>query len=759
MESKDLLHPENDANQDLVVNSGASVEDQNNTELVDINSNEMPIEEPVAEEPVAEEPIAEEPIAEEPVAEEPIAEEPIAEEPIAEEPIAEEPIAEEPVAEEPVAEELVAEEPVVEEPVAEEPVAEEPVAEEPAAEEPVTEEPIAEGKTVNEIVAEIESSQVPEEDDDDIDDKTFEESPEKIESEYSGLTFEESVDILHEIVQEPNFNIIKLRVGILKSIILQHIKKTKQEQLNTFINEGGNQEEFIPEKSDLEKKFENALQTYKENKAKFLEKIEVEKNKNFEAKKAIIEDLKNLIENESNLKTLNDKFKEFQDQWKEIGPVPQNESTNLWQNYHFYVEKFFDILKIGKELRSLDLKKNLEQKIKLCETAESLLLDDSINKSFKKLQQLHDEWKEIGPVPEDKKDEIWERFKVASDQINQKRREHYDEIFAEQQNNYNAKVVLCEQAEELVTNDTLSIKEYNAISDKLNEVLKVWKTLGPAPAKLNDEIWNRFKVVLDKFYGQKKEYFQQMKDSQMQNYNLKLNLAIQAEALSNRNDWKNTTDEILKLQKEWKNIGPTPRKYSEAVWKRFSAACDHFFEEKSFYFSNIQQIESDNLKKKEELIQKIINHEFSSDKAANLDAMKLYQREWTELGHVPKNDKDRIYNEYRDAVNKRFADLKVSVEDIKHDNFKSKIDTILNNPNAERLLDKEMRFLSNKLTQLKEDINLWENNLGFFANSKNADLLKAEFNKKIESAKEEAKELEFKIRTMKIELRNSNNSK
>lgn len=264
---------------------------------------------------------------------------------------------------------------------------------------------------------------------------------------------------------------------------------------------------------------------------------------------------------------------------------------------------------------------------------------------------------------------------------------------------------------------------------------------------------------MDKFYGQKKEYFQQMKDSQMQNYNLKLNIAIQAEAISKRTDWKSATEEMLKLQKEWKNIGPTPRKYSESVWKRFRTACDHFFEAKSFYFSNIQEIESDNLKKKEELIQKILSHEFGNDKTANLDSMKLYQREWTELGHVPKNDKDRIYNDYRDAVNKRFADLKVSVEDIKHDNFKNKIDNILNNPNAERLLDKEMRFLTNKLTQLKEDINLWENNLGFFANSKNADMLKAEFNKKIEAAKEEAKELEFKIRTMKIEQRNSSNSK
>jgi hypothetical protein len=278
--------------------------------------------------------------------------------------------------------------------------------------------------------------------------------------------------------------------------------------------------------------------------------------------------------------------------------------------------------------------------------------------------------------------------------------------------------------------------------------LKVWKTLGPAPTKLNEGIWQRFKSALDKFFVTKKEYLKQLKNDQLQNYNQKLTLAIQAEAVALRNDWKKATDEIVKLQNEWKQIGPTARKNSEMVWKRFRTACDKFFENKANYFANSQNIEVDNLHKKEELIKKIEEYVFTDDKNENLEAMKTFQREFMELGHVPRKDKDKIYNKFREAVNKRFQDLKMTMEDVKRSNFKSKIDTILNNPNADFILDKERRFLTNKLQQLKDDIALWENNLGFFANSKNADLLKAEFSKKIETAKEEAKDLEYKIRMM-----------
>ena len=616
--------------------------------------------------------------------------------------------------------------------------------------------PVEEPPAVETTVAEIPVSMEPLfleapliEDEEEGDDTEKEpESIEEIEREYAASSLEQLVEYLHEIVANEDINSIKQRVSVLKTFILNKIKQFKKESLDNFIAEGGNKEEFEYAPLDLEVKFDEALKTYKNNKTKFLENLELVKQKNLETKQQIIQGLKELVENETNLKILNDKFKEFQEKWREIGPVPQNESSNLWQHYHFYVEKFFDILRINKELRTLDLRKNLEQKIKLCEQAEELLLQDSIGKSFKELQRLHEEWREIGPVLEDKKEEIWERFKNASDQLNKRRREYYDLLLEEQQNNYNAKVVICEQAEELVNSEPKTLKENNIVGDKLTELLKVWKTLGPAPAKLNEEIWQRFKTSLDKFFTIKKEYLQHLKSEQIQNYNQKLTLAIQAEAIALRNDWKKATEEIVALQNEWKQIGPTARKNSEIVWKRFRAACDKFFANKANYFANSQTIEVENLQKKEELIKKIENHVFTDNKNENMEAMKAFQREFMELGHVPRKDKDKIYTKFREAVNKRFQDLKMTMEDVKRSNFKSKIDTILNNPNADQILDKERRFLTNKLQQLKDDIALWENNLGFFAHSKNADLLKAEFSKKIETAKIEAKELEYKIKMM-----------
>ena len=724
MESQELLHPNTDENQNQEVNPGTSMEGQT-VENTDANFVAEPAAEPVAETETVE-PVSV-PAVEEPA--------PVEEAPAAE--AVEEPA---PVEEAPAAEAVEEPAPAEEAPAAE-------AVEEPA---PVEEAPAKEPEntSVSEMMNEIENAQTPEAENED-DSETSTETMEDVEKEYEGFDFDQTVGELERVTSELEYDSMKMHVSVLKAKGLEMLKTARKALYDKFIADGGNKEDFVAEPTELEKKFNAALQLFKDKKALYLEKIEKEKQQNLEDKKGIIEGLRQLVESETNLKVLNDKFKEFQDKWKEIGPVPQSESNNLWQNYHFYVEKFFDIRRINKELRSLDLKKNLEQKIKLCETAESLLLQDSVNQSFKALQQLHEEWKEIGPVPEDKKDEIWERFKNASDQINQARREYYDKLFEEQQNNYNAKVVLCEQAEELTAGKQVdSVKENNEIADKLTELLKMWKTIGPAPMKLNDEVWERFKSTLDKFFTAKKEYFQQVKDEQMQNYNQKLNLAIQAEGIAERNDWKNATDEILKLQQEWKSIGTVPRKYSEQVWKRFRAACDKFFAAKADYFSNIKEIEAENLKKKEELIEKILNHEFGDDRNANLDVIKDYQRQWTEIGFVPKKDKDRVYAAYREALDKRFAELKVSSEDVRRSSFKSRIENIMSDPNANRLLDKEKKFLTTKLQQLKDDINLWENNLGFFANSKNADLLKQEFTKKVENAKKEVKELEYKIKMM-----------
>lgn len=708
MEQQDLLPQENAEMQNQEMNSGASVEAQN------ITTQESPA--PAEEtETVTAEPQT--PQEETPAEAEPVAEEPVAEQPAAEaEPAA--------TAEPKSAEEMMAE-------MDQQQTAEEPVSAAEAEAEATAEEPA--------------------------------ETLEQVEAEYADYDLEKSVNELERLVEEPNFNIIKQRVGVLRSKIIDFLRERKRAAIAAYNAAKAAAEAAAAENPDapaqeveapsnepdeIEVRFNKAFQKYKDSKAKFIEALEAQKQKNLEAKNHIIEGLRNLIETESNLKNLNDKFKELQEQWKNIGPVPQNESTNLWQNYHFYVEKFFDIIRLNKEAREMDYKKNLESKLELCEKAESLLLVDSINQSFKDLQSLHEQWKEIGPVPEDKKEEVWERFKAASDQINARRKEFYDKLFAEEQNNYNAKVVLCEQAEEIVSHSAEAVKEYNEVSDKLTELLNIWKTLGPAPAKLNDEIWNRFKSTLDKFFTQKKEYFQQIKDTQMQNYNQKLNLAIQAEGIASRTDWKQATAEMLNLQSEWKTIGATPRKYSDQIWKRFRAACDKFFEAKSHYFNNIQEVETENLQKKEELIQKILTHEFSDDRNANMEALKEYQNEWIAIGYVPKKDKDRIYTEYREALNKRFAELKISAEDMRHNRFRSKIDNILSNPNAEKMIDKEKNFLKNKLTQLKEDISLWENNLGFFSNSKNAEIITAEFRKKIDAAKEEIKDLEYKIKMM-----------
>lgn len=694
MENQELLHPENAEMQNQEVNSGASIEAQNIT----------------SQEPSA-----------------------------------------------PAEETVTAEqnEPVVEAaPEAAEAPAAEPVAQPVAEEAP---------KSAEEMISEMDQQQTTVEHETEEEENIPTETLEQVETEYADFDLSKCVCELERLVEEPNFNVIKQRVGVLRSKIIEFFRERKRAAQQAYAAAKAAAEAAAAENPDApveevelpslepdewEVRFNKAFQQYKDSKAKFIEALEAQKQKNLESKNQIIEGLKNLIETESNLKVLNDKFKEFQEQWKAVGPVPQSESTNLWQNYHFYVEKFFDILRLNKEAREMDYKKNLESKLELCEKAESLLLIDSINQSFKDLQSLHEQWKEIGPVPEDKKEEVWERFKAASDQINQRRKEHYDKLFAEEQNNYNAKVVLCEQAEELTASASENIKQYNEISDKLTEILNMWKTLGPAPAKLNDEIWGRFKGTLDKFFTAKKEYFQQIKDTQMQNYNQKLNLAIQAEGIADRTDWKQATADILSLQTEWKNIGATPRKYSDQIWKRFRSACDKFFEAKSNYFNNIQDVEAENLRKKEELIQKILGHEFGEDRSANMDVMKAYQNEWISIGFVPKKEKDRIYTEYREALNKRFAELKISADDMKHNRYQSKINNILNNPNADQLIDKEKRFLVNKLAQLKEDIVLWENNLGFFANSKNAEIITSEFRKKIDTAKEQVKELEYKIRMM-----------
>lgn len=570
----------------------------------------------------------------------------------------------------------------------------------------------------------------------------------ELEEKYSHLNKAELIDLLNSLVQEEDINGVKARIALIKVAYLKIIREEKHQTYLKFIEEGGVKEEYVQVEDETEIQFRTAFEIYRDRKNKFNEELEKIKLNNLTLKQQIIEDLKLLINSDETLKKTYDDFKILQEKWKEIGQVPRTENNNLWQNYHFLVEKFFDKVKINKELKDLDLKKNMEAKMLLCEKAEELLLEPSIIISFKKLQEYHDEWKSIGQVPQDKKDEIWDRFKTASDQINQRRHEFYESQHEQMTSNLLAKNALCEKAEQIVSAENKTVKEWQDASNEITELIKIWKTIGHAPRKENDEIWIRFKTYLDTFYAVKNEYFNKVKDEQTNNLNLKIELCLQAEAIKERNDWKNATGELLNLQKRWKEIGPVPRRNQDKIWKRFRAACDEFFAKKEAFFSTINENEGANLKLKEELIEKVKNFQFGEDRNENLQNLKDFQREWSEIGHIPMKEKDRIHNEFRTILNGYFDKLRVNSMEASAMNYKNRIDSMKESGDSKQVLYKEKSFISNKISKIKEDINLWENNIGFLAHSKQADILKKEFEKKIESAKQEVILLEAKLKML-----------
>jgi hypothetical protein len=597
--------------------------------------------------------------------------------------------------------------------------------------------------------AEIEA--LAEDHEEDEEDEDAEEHEEAVQTSYYELGLEELVTLLEEIVKVEEMSSLRKKVALIKVAFMKKHASKLAEQLENIAERDVEDEEGEEEKDDLQVRFDRAFHIYSEKRKAFLDQQEEQKQHNLETKKLILEELKALIESEESLKKTYDDFKELQEKWKAVGMVPKSEVNNLWQNYHFYVEKFFDKVKINKELRDLDLKKNLELKIDLCEKAEELLLESSILRSFKHLQQYHKKWKEIGPVPQDKKDELWERFRSTTEKINQARRDHYNKLREEQESNLVSKAALCEKAEEILQRENKTIKDWQENTREISGLLNVWKTIGPAPRKENDEVWDRFKTSMDTFFAGKKEYFQVIKDEQINNYNLKLDLCAQAEALKSSTDWKETTRELINLQKEWKKTGPVPRKHSDKIWQRFRAACDEFFNTKSEYFSSRKTSETDNLKSKEELIKKVETFAFGADKNENLEILKGFQRDWTEIGHVPFKDKEKIQIAFRNAINNQLDQLKISKAEMQTINYKQRFDNMKDSPNADRIVRNERYFLQQKMKKLEEEAQLLENNMGFLARSKKADLLKVEFMKKIEDARAEVAVLKEKIRFLEKE--------
>ncbi|MBR1851052.1 MAG: DUF349 domain-containing protein [Bacteroidales bacterium] len=561
----------------------------------------------------------------------------------------------------------------------------------------------------------------------------------------SAMSREELVAAFGELLNTDDISKIKNRVAAIRTRFNTLNHDVQQAAFEAFLANGGNKDDYQSLDDAVGEAFHKLYNTYRDRRQKHAEAIEAQKKKNLEAKQQILDELRKLIDSdEESLKVTYDQFNAIQDRWKTIGDVPRENLSDLWQNYHFLIEQFFNKVKINKELRMLDLKRNLEQKIELCEKAEELIMESSIDTAFKGLQNLRAQWKEIGPVPTEQNEEIWQRFCSAANQIDERRREYYDQRREEFDKNLLAKQALIDKAIELTENTPQSTKEWNDTTAALDELLKVWKTIGPVAREVNEEIWTKFKSIIDQHYAQKKEHFGVIRDEQTENYNKKIALCLKAEAIAKREDWKKATEELLALQTEWKSIGPTSRKVSEKVWQRFRGACDEFFAKKGEFFKDRRASEGENLAKKEAIIAALKEHQFGDNREENLNVIKDFQRQWAEVGFVPMADKERLHTEFRSLINGIFEKLKISAREAEETAYRERLRHVAGN--TRNFVSNEKQDLTDRIEKLRSDLNLWENNLGFLASSKQADLLKEEFEKKMQNARQQIALLQAKLR-------------
>jgi hypothetical protein len=568
--------------------------------------------------------------------------------------------------------------------------------------------------------------------------------------EYSTMTREDLVNELQKLLEKEDFEDLRLRVPLIKNAFTSLTPEKKVEENTEAQDTEGTQEKKEDSQDDeTEKSFRQLYNTYKEKRQAFLEKEEKQKEDNLKQKQTLLEELKKLLDSEQTLKEIYDAFNAIQEKWKSIGNVPHNEVNNLWENYHFLMDQFYDKVKINKELRDLDMKKNLDLKIELCEKVEELLLNEDVNESFTLLQDYHKQWKEIGAVPSDKNDEIWERFKRASDAINARRKEYYEKRKDEIDENIKKKQDLIDKVSAVISKELKTIGEWNKATTEINELFASWKTIGMVPRKDNELLWTKFKTMIDGFFASRKEIFTNAKQEEEDNYNKKLALCVKAEELAKRTDFDVATKEIKQLQEDWKKIGYVRRALSDKIWTRFRAACDEFFKQKSDnYFSTHQEV-IENIKKKEDLLEELKNYAFTENKQENVNTLKDFQKRWFEVGFTPKEDRKRLQKDWDDIINANRDKLQISAEEIANKGLGRNSMPIRN--------DVEVSSLQRRIKAIENEIEQVENNLGFLAHSKNADILKKDFQEKINKLNKEKKDLIDRIKGNKKEEQQKEN--
>ena len=549
---------------------------------------------------------------------------------------------------------------------------------------------------------------------------------------FVGKSKQELLELFARMLEEQPVQTLRRDVEALKVAFYKLRRAEVEAARRAFVEAGGKEEEFTPAVDGSEARLKDLIREYRTRRDAFLANLEQEKEENLKVKLGIIEELKALVNSDETLNHTFTRFRELQQRWKETGPVPQQQVKDLWETYNLHVENFYNFIKINKELRDLDLKKNYEQKVALCEQAEALVLEPSIVEAFHKLQKLHDEWRETGPVANEYKEALWERFKEASSRINKQHQEHFEALKAEQVHNLELKEGLCVAAEELVAQPLTTLKEWNRANDRLLEIQKTWKTIGFAPKKDNNRIYERFRAACDRFFESKRQFFAGVKSEMEHNLQLKNEICAHAGTQQISEDWKKTPDHLIALQARWKQFGAVSRRHSDAVWKRFRAACDHFFERKAAHFAGVDGEHEENLRRKLALLDEMAAADV---KAGGYEVIKDFQRRWGEIGFVPIKQKDAIQKRYKAAVDALFDALRGSERDRSMNRFREKVSSLKGA--GDRRLRSERERLYNKVRQMEQDIALLENNIGFFTKSKNADALVAEVKAKIERAKAE----------------------
>jgi hypothetical protein len=592
--------------------------------------------------------------------------------------------------------------------------------------------------------------------------ETIAEHHEEIEAEpvedFGHMSKEDLATRMEVFSKENDVNSVKNRVNAAREAFQAILNQERDIAFAAFIEAGGVKEEF-DYKDPLETKFFDAYKHFQKRRSEFILGQEKIRTENLRLKNEILTQMKNILQKEEDMSKAFNEFHELQAKWRSIGPVPPQNVNDLWMTYKLYSDRFYEFIRLNRELQDLEMKKNLEMKMHLCERAEELLLEPSLNKALQDIQALQHKWREIGAVPREKRTEIWVRFKAAVDKIYDNKRSYLDSQRSVFEENHKQKSALIEKAEAIIAEVFDKHPQWQDGLKRLLELQTEWRKIGPTGKDTNDSIWQKFKGTCDQFFKNKDEFYKKKKQEYAGNLQAKTELCIQAESLKDNTDWKTTSNELIRLQQEWKKIGPAGDK-NEKVWQRFKAACDEFFQKKTAHFADQDQAQSGNLEQKNALITEVEQYVLPADPNEAIEQLKAFQRKFTEIGLVPIKQKEDIQNRFRAAVQVHFDALKAKPE--YKQSYRQRQDRPERADRPERQDrpyrgsgdhaqggNEEQRNLQNKVNKLVGEVQLWENNLGFFANSKNASALRQEYESKIQHAKDEINKLKAKLQELK----------